>query len=103
MAQNIYDNEDFFEQFAKLPRSLQGLKGAPEWSTISEMLPCLKGLNIVDLGCGYGWFCRYGLEHGATHILGVDISSRMLEKEQKNLPEKHLTSHIFNMIWRLSN
>ncbi len=31
MAQNIYDNPAFFEGYAQLPRSVQGLDGAPEW------------------------------------------------------------------------
>ena len=30
MAQNIYDNPAFFEGYAQLPRSVQGLDGAPE-------------------------------------------------------------------------
>ncbi|CAF5198292.1 unnamed protein product, partial [Rotaria magnacalcarata] len=57
MAQNVYDNQDFFEAYAQLSRSVNGLNGAPEWPSIVKMLPEMEGLNIVDLGCGYGWFC----------------------------------------------
>jgi len=36
MAQNIYDNPAFFEGYARLPRSVQGLDGAPEWPALAE-------------------------------------------------------------------
>ena len=39
MAQNIYDNPAFFEGYAQLPRSVQGLDGAPEWPALRAMLP----------------------------------------------------------------
>lgn len=80
MAQNIYDNKDFFEGYAKLNRSVHGLDGAPEWPSIVKMLPKLDGLNIVDLGCGYGWFCREARQRGAKNVLGMDISAKMLDK-----------------------
>ncbi len=80
MSQNIYDNPDFFAGYAQLNRSRHGLEGAPEWQALCRMLPELKGLNIVDLGCGYGWFCRYVMEQGAARILGLDLSEKMLEK-----------------------
>lgn len=80
MAQNIYDNQDFFEGYSKLNRSVHGLNGAPEWLSIVKMLPEMKEFNVVDLGCGYGWFCRYAHENGAALVLGLDISRKMLNR-----------------------
>jgi SAM-dependent methyltransferase len=40
----------------------------------------VKGLRIVDLGCGFGWFCRWAREQGAAHVLGLDLSRKMLER-----------------------
>lgn len=80
MAQNIYDNPAFFEGYAQLPRSVQGLDGAPEWPALKTMLPDLHGKSVVDLGCGYGWFCRVARERGATQVTGVDISEKMLAR-----------------------
>lgn len=28
-------------------------------------------------GCGYGWHCIYAMEHGASSVVGVDISHKM--------------------------
>jgi len=81
MVQNIYDDQKFFDSYAQLNRSVKGLDGAPEWSSLSHLLPCLKGCNVIDLGCGYGWFCRYACEKlGASQVLGLDISKKMIER-----------------------
>lgn len=42
------------------------------------MLPPLNGRAVVDLGCGYGWFCRAARELGAESVLGIDLSIKML-------------------------
>lgn len=80
MTQNIYDNPDFFEGYSRLNRSTEGLAGAPEWSSLRSLLPDLRGLRVVDLGCGFGWFCRFARENGAAQVLGLDISENMLAR-----------------------
>jgi SAM-dependent methyltransferase len=80
MAQNVYDRPDFFEGYSQLQRSIDGLAGAPEWPRLRSMLPDLAGRRVVDLGCGFGWFCRWAREHGAAHVLGVDLSEKMLKR-----------------------
>lgn len=80
MSQNIYDNPGFFEGYAQLPRSRQGLAGAPEWPALQAMLPPLDGKRVLDLGSGYGWFCRVAREQGAAEVLGIDLSARMLAR-----------------------
>lgn len=83
MAQNIYDDPDFFEGYAKLNRSIHGLEGAPEWPALNQMLPNLAGLNIADLGCGYGWFCRRAKEAGANKVTGFDLSEKMIARAKE--------------------
>ena len=84
MAQNIYDRPDFFAGYAQLERSRLGLAGAPEWSVLKSMLPDLEGRRVLDLGCGYGWFCRWAAEQGAAVVTGVDISEKMLAKARSD-------------------
>jgi 2-polyprenyl-3-methyl-5-hydroxy-6-metoxy-1,4-benzoquinol methylase len=36
------------------------------------------GKHVLDLGCGYGWFCRWAAQAGAARVLGVDVSAKML-------------------------
>jgi SAM-dependent methyltransferase len=80
MAQNIYDKPEFFAGYSKLRRSVHGLDGAPEWPAIRALLPDFNGKRIVDLGCGFGWFSRWAKEHGAAHILGLDLSQNMIAR-----------------------
>jgi len=80
VAQNVYDDPAFFAEYGKLPRSVHGLDGAPEWPVLRSLLPPLTGLRVVDLGCGFGWFCRWAATQGAASVLGLDLSERMLER-----------------------
>jgi SAM-dependent methyltransferase len=80
MSQNIYDDPEFFAGYSGLPRSVGGLASAPEWPALRAMLPGVRGLRIVDLGCGFGWFCRWARENGAAEVLGIDLSEKMLAR-----------------------
>jgi SAM-dependent methyltransferase len=82
MAQNIYDDPGFFDGYARLRRSTEGLDGAPEWPALRAMLPNLHGTRVLDLGCGFGWFCRHARAAGAKSVLGVDVSAKMLARAQ---------------------
>ena len=83
MTQNIYDDPQFFQGYSQMARSIGGLDAAPEWPALKAMLPPMQGLKVVDLGCGYGWFCRWASEQGADSVLGLDVSQKMLEQARK--------------------
>ncbi len=85
MTQNIYDHPAFFEAYSKLGRSVDGLAGAAEWSALMALLPDMRELNVVDLGCGYGWFCRWARAQGAETVLGLDLSQKMLSERSRHL------------------
>ncbi|WP_254703894.1 bifunctional 2-polyprenyl-6-hydroxyphenol methylase/3-demethylubiquinol 3-O-methyltransferase UbiG [Roseovarius sp. THAF9] len=80
MAQNIYDNPDFFAGYSQLPRQVQGLDGAPEWPAIRALLPEVAGKRVADLGCGFGWASRWFREQGAETVLGIDLSRKMIDR-----------------------
>ena len=77
---NEYDDPGFFAQYAQMARSQGGLESAGEWHQLKPLLPPLAGKAVLDLGCGYGWHCRYAAEQGAKRVLGLDVSEKMLEK-----------------------
>ncbi|NOX29498.1 MAG: class I SAM-dependent methyltransferase [Actinobacteria bacterium] len=79
-AQNIYDDPDFLAGYVTLDRQVHGLDGAAEWPVLRSMLPNMGGRRVVDLGCGFGWFSRWADENGAMSVLGVDVSTKMLER-----------------------
>ena len=83
MKENRYDDQEFFDRYAEMARSRKGLSGAGEWPVLKEMLPDLQGCRMLDLGCGYGWHCRYAVDQGASAVVGIDISERMLQKAKQ--------------------
>lgn len=87
MSQNIYDDPAFFEAYSALRRSVHGLAGAPEWQSLAALLPDMRGRCVVDLGCGFGWFCRYASEQGAAEVLGIDVSENMLRRARDTTHE----------------
>jgi SAM-dependent methyltransferase len=91
MTQNIYDDDTFFAGYSRLPRSVHGLDMMPEWPTLRAMLPALRGARVVDLGCGFGWFCRWAAQQGAAGVLGLDVSEKMLARARNETRDSAIT------------
>ena len=83
MKQNKYDDQNFFSAYEQMSRSVKGLEAAGEWHILKELIPDLKNKNVLDLGCGFGWHCRYAREQKASYVTGVDISDRMIERARE--------------------
>ena len=47
--------------------------------TFFNLLGNVKGKHILDLACGTGFYTRLLKEQGAAKVIGVDISSEMIE------------------------
>lgn len=80
MKENKYDEIGFFDKYSQMPRSIGGLNAAGEWTAFRALLPELRGKKVLDLGCGFGWHCRYAREHHAQRVVGIDLSEKMLER-----------------------
>ena len=80
---NHYDNLEFFAAYAQMSRSQQGLDGAGEWHQLQPLFPEMTGKDVLDLGCGYGWHCKYAADHGARSVLGIDLSEKMIAEAKK--------------------
>jgi SAM-dependent methyltransferase len=83
MKQNKYDDPRFFADYSGMPRSIGGLDEAGEWPAFRALLPDLPGKHVLDLGCGFGWHCRYAREQRARSVVGVDLSEKMLARARE--------------------
>jgi SAM-dependent methyltransferase len=83
MKQNKYDDPEFFARYSGMPRSRHGLNAAGEWPAFRSLLPDLTGKRVLDLGCGFGWHCRYAREQKARSVVGVDLSESMLARARQ--------------------
>jgi SAM-dependent methyltransferase len=83
-TQNIYDDPDFFAGYSKLPRSEHGLGVVYEWAAFQRLLPAsFAGKRVLDLGCGLGYFAREARTRGASEVIAVDLSERMLDEARR--------------------
>jgi SAM-dependent methyltransferase len=76
--QNVYDDPQFFAGYSGLERFGAGWDGAVEHADLLRLLPRVVDGRVLDLGCGAGQLSRYLAEAGASEVVGVDVSERML-------------------------
>ena len=85
--QNIYDNEEFFEKYKELRSKSGTANDIEEKPAFFSLLPELASKKVLDLGCGYGENCAMFLSQGASTVIGMDLSEKMLDKAKKDHPQ----------------
>lgn len=89
--QNIFDDPVFFAGYKKLRDEAGSLNETLEqpalWSMIGDSL---KGLSVLDLGCGFGSFATRARALGADAVLGVDVSEKMLTEARKRTSDPRI-------------
>ncbi len=80
MKQNIYDNDNFFDQYEemRIEKKEKNANDLIEIPNFRKIMPDVKGKSILDLGCGYGENDKYFKDLGAKYVLGTDISKKMI-------------------------
>jgi cytosine/adenosine deaminase-related metal-dependent hydrolase len=58
-----------------------------EQRVLASLLPPLRGLDVVDLGCGTGRLLNTARNAGARSLIGVDVSPEMLNVARVKLGE----------------
>ena len=84
MKENKHDETPFFNNYRRLLRSQKGLEGAGEWHLLKQMTPLFKAKRVLDLGCGFGWYCAYVVKESAATVIGIDICKKMLQETNKH-------------------
>lgn len=81
---NNYDEPEFFEKYMKLHRCKSGFEASDEWYKYKDMLPNFENKRVLDLGCGPGLHSEYAAAHGASKVVGIDLSFRMINQAKLN-------------------
>jgi len=79
--QNIYDNETFFEGYQKLREREVNANNLFEIPARFALLPDLKGLRVLDLGCGMGDDCMEYIRRGAKEVSQNGLPFSQSEKD----------------------
>ena len=86
-SQNIFDNPIFFEGYKKLRSNENSANNIEEKPALFSLSPDLAGKAVLDLGCGYGENCAEFKTLGASRVLGIDISEKMLAVAAEEHPD----------------
>lgn len=83
-----------FEQFTDT-----AAQRAVEVRTLLHMAGDVRGQSVLDLACGYGFFGRELLGKGASRVVGVDISEKMIDlaREESRKNGDSIEFHVRNV------
>ena len=95
---DIYDDAAFFQAYSQMNRSKDGLNAAGEWHELRKLFPDFHGKRVLDLGCGYGWHCRYAADHGASEVVGIDASTKMIQKAKSMTDQAQIHYQVLGMV-----
>ncbi|HVA10958.1 MAG TPA: methyltransferase domain-containing protein [Candidatus Dormibacteraeota bacterium] len=54
----------------------------------------VRGVTVLDVGCGMGWFLEECLQMGAERVYGIEPSN-LADLAQKAIPKAHITRQTF--------
>ncbi len=81
----FYDDPAVFSAYLNRRHSETSANETLEKPVLQELLPPMKGLAVLDLGCGEATLATELLAQGAQSYLGLDGSANMVELAQKSL------------------
>lgn len=89
-------------QYQKTDTGLMLIRKYSEVYTLFSLLGDITGKSALDLACSDGFFTRQLKYNGASRIVGVDISEKMIgiaREEEKNSPQgiEYIVSDATNM------
>lgn len=57
----------------------------------------LRGKNVADLGCGFGWASRWMREQGAASVLGFDVAQNMIARAKADTADDAIVYRIADL------
>lgn len=77
----------YFDERADAWIEMEKQTKSPVQAAVAMMAGVRKGSHVLDLGCGLGVMMPVYRELGASRILGVDVSEKMIELAQSRWSE----------------
>ena len=75
---SAYDDEQFFESYVALREDETNYNDLIEQPAVLSLVGDVSGKRVLDIGCGYGATTLKLAEGGASRVLGIDVSEKML-------------------------
>ena len=57
--------------------------------TVNDFVPTsrVKGLSVLNIGCGYGWFERWAADNAATRVAAIDVTDSDLDTARRHVTD----------------
>lgn len=99
----IFDDERFFNKYLELRDDKNNYNDLIEQPIIFSLLGDIRGKSILDIGCGYGSTTLRLSEYGASKVIGIDASNKMImkaniENKLENIDYKVLNAVDLNLL-----
>ena len=78
------NGNEFFDGYSRARENPLAMNYSVEQPGIRALLPEVKGVRVLDLGCGSGGFAHWLVDEGAESVLGIDPSANMLTAARGN-------------------
>jgi SAM-dependent methyltransferase len=98
MQQNIYDNNEFFENYKNTRLSKNSFNELLEQPAMKKLIPDVQEKSVLDLGCGFGFNCKEFVELGAKSVVGIDLSEKMIAQANETNKLDNITYHTMSMM-----
>jgi 2-polyprenyl-3-methyl-5-hydroxy-6-metoxy-1,4-benzoquinol methylase len=76
----------------------EDLHGIPRRVTMFVSVQDISERDVLDVGCGYGWFELFALSSGVGRITGVEISDRDLATARKHVDSVSVDFEVASVI-----
>lgn len=94
---NLYDDDRFFSSYIAL-RNEANYNDLMETPAMLSLLGAVKGKRIIDLGCGFGSTACVLADMGASYVLGIDISEKMIKKAKAEHQHSCVEYRVMDMV-----
>ena len=94
---NLYDDDRFFSSYIAL-RNEANYNDLMETPAMLSLLGDVKGKRIIDLGCGFGSTASILADMGASYVLGIDISEKMIKKAKAEHQRGSVEYRVMDMV-----
>src|SRR5260370_40076081 len=93
---NFYD--EFAPEYAEMvaQREEAGIENEPITPRFLEVLGDVSGLNVLDAGCGEGYFSRILARRGAR-VTSMDIAANLVQLAREKDPQGQITYEVADL------
>lgn len=90
MSRNYYDIDSFSQNYLSWRENKNSANELVEKPNFLNLLPEVKKKRVLDLGCGFGVYTRLIHDMGASYVVGIDASTKMIDAAEESRGNRNI-------------